>query len=115
MISYIEDKQWVLRRHDHRWEIAGYPRRLLMPPFVTTLRPRNIVSSAPENNDVLDMRALLESRIDDGLGRDRLPATAPFVRSEDHAALAVIDTVAKSLRRETGKDDRVDSTDAGTS
>lgn len=86
-----------------------------MPPFVTTLRPRNFVPSAPENDDVLNMGALLESRIDDGLGRDRLSTAAPFVGSEDHAALAIVNTVAKSLRRETGKDDGVDSTDAGTS
>ena len=60
------------------------------------------------------MRALLERRIDDGLGRNRLSTTTPFVSSEDDAALAVNNTVAKSIRRETGENDRVDSADAGT-
>ena len=86
-----------------------------MPPFVTTLRPRNLIPSPLEDKDMLNMRALLERRIDNGLGRDRLATTPPFVRSEDYATLAVINTVAKSLRRETGEDDRVDSTNAGTS
>jgi hypothetical protein len=85
-----------------------------VPPLVTALRPRNLISRALENKDVLDVRATVERRVDNSLGRNSLPTATPFVGSKDDATLAVIDAVTKSLRREARKHDRVDGTDART-
>ena len=85
-----------------------------MPPLVTALCPWNLTSCALENYDVLDLRAALERRVDDDLGRDSLPAAAPLVGGEDHATLAVVDTVTKSLRGKASEHHRVDGTDART-
>lgn len=85
-----------------------------MPPFVTALRPRDLISRAFENKDVFDVRAAFDRRVNNGLGRNCLSTTTSFVCSKDDAALAVIDTVTKSLCRKARKHHRVDSTDART-
>ena len=85
-----------------------------MPPLVTALRPRNLISRAPENKNVLDVRAAVERRVDNSLGRNSLPTATPFVGSKDDATLAVIDAVTKCLRRKAGKHHRVDGADART-
>lgn len=77
--------------------------------------PRNLAASAPENKDVLNVRAGLECRVDNGLGRNGLPTAAPFVGGKDDVALAVIDAVTKSLGGKASEYDRVDSTDARAS
>lgn len=85
-----------------------------MPPLVTALRPWNLTSCALENNDVLDLRATLDRRIDDNFGRNGLPTAAPLVGGEDHATFAVIDTVTEGLRGKASEHHRVDGTDART-
>lgn len=113
-ISHIKDKQRILRRHDLRCAVVGDSRRLLVPPLVTALGPRNLVSGALENKDVLNVGAALDCRVDDGLGCDGLPTATPFVGSKDDATLAVVDAITKSLRRKAGKYDRMNGTNACT-
>ena len=85
-----------------------------MPPLVTALRPRNLISCAPEDKDVLDVRATLDCRVDNSFGRNSLPTATPFVGSKDDATLTIIDTVTKCLRRKAREDHRVDGTDTRT-
>jgi hypothetical protein len=112
--SHIKDKQRILRRHDFWCAVVGDARRLLVPPLVAALRPRNLISSALENKDMLDMGAGLECRVDDGLGGYSLPTAATFVSGKDDAALAVDDAVTKGFRRKTSEHDGVDGTNART-
>ena len=113
-ISHIKDKQRVLRRHDLRCAVVGDPDRLLVPPLVTALCPRNVVSGALENKDVLNVRAALDCRVDNGLGCDGLTTATPFVCGKDDAAFAVVDAVTKSLRGKASEYDRVNGTNACT-
>lgn len=86
-----------------------------MPPFVPSLSPRNGVPSPLEDKDVFNQGAFLERSINNGLGSDGLSTTTTFIGSNDNAGLAILDTITKRLRRETGEDDRVDSTNTRTS
>ncbi len=112
--SHIKDKQRILRGHKLRRAVIGDSVGLLVPPLVAALRPRNLISSTLENEDVLNVSAALECRVNDNLGGNSFPTAAPFVRRKDDAALAVIDAVTKSLRGKASKYDRVDSTNART-
>lgn len=112
--SHIKDKQRILRRHDLWCAVVGDARGLLVPPLVATLRPRNLISCALENKDMLDVGAGLERRVDDGLGGYSLPAAATFVSGKDDAALAVDDAVTKGFRGKPSEHDRVDGTNART-
>jgi len=88
--SHIKDKQRILRRHDFWCAVVGDARRLLVPPLVAALRPRNLISSTLENEDVLNVSAALECRVEDSLDGNSFPTMAPFVRGKDDAALAVV-------------------------
>lgn len=85
-----------------------------MPPCITSRGERNLVSSTLEHQDLFDFWALLESGVNDSLGRDSLAAALALVRGNEDAGLAVLDTVAERLGREAGKDDRVNGADAST-
>lgn len=114
-ISHIKDKQRILRRHDLWCTVVGDAHRLLVPPLVTALCPRNVISGALEDKDVFNMGATLDCRVDDGLSCDGLPTATPLVGSKDDATFAVVDAVTKSLRGKAGEYDRVNGTDASTS
>lgn len=86
-----------------------------MPPEITAFGPRNLGARPPEDQDLLDQRAVLESGINDSLGGNGLASTATFVAGDDDLALAVVDTVAEGFSGETGEDDRVDGTDTSAS
>jgi len=113
-VPHIKDEQRILRRHDLRSAVVGDPHRLLVPPSVTTLRPRNLFSGALENKDVLNVGAALERGVDDSLGCDGLPTATPFISSKDDAALAVVDAITKSLRGKASEYDRVNGTNTCT-
>jgi hypothetical protein len=112
---HIKDEQRILRWHDFGRAVFGDPRRLLVPPSVTAFRPRNLISSTPENEDVLDLRTAFECSVNDSLGCNSLPATASFISCKNDAALAVVDTITKSLCGEASEHNRVDGTDPCTS
>ena len=88
--SHIKDKQRILRGHKLRRAVIGDSVGLLVPPLVAALRPRNFISSTLENEDVLNVSAALECRVEDSLGGNSFPTAAPFVRGKDDAALAVV-------------------------
>jgi hypothetical protein len=113
-ISHIKDKQRILRRHDLWRAVVGDARRLLVPPLVTTLRPRNLISGALQDKDVLDVGAGLDCRVNDSLGGNGLPTATTFVSGKDDAALAINDTVTKRLRGKTSEHDRVNGANACT-
>ncbi len=94
--------------------VVGGPHCLIVPPPVTPLRPWNLISRALENKDVLDLRAALERRVDNSLGRNSLPSATPFDGSKDDTTLAVIDTVTKGVCRKASEYHKVNGTDAGT-
>jgi len=54
-----------------------------VPPGVAALGPGNLAAGSLEDEDVLDERALLERRVDDGLRRDRLAATLALAKRTD--------------------------------
>jgi hypothetical protein len=86
-----------------------------MPPLITALRPWNLISRAPKNKHVLDLRAALERQVDDSLCRNSLSTPTPFVGGKDYATLAIVDAVTKGLRRKASEYHRVDGTNARTS
>ena len=79
-----------------------------MPPLIPTLNPSDLIASVLQNEDVLDVRAVLQSLVGKGLDSDGLSTTATFVGSEDDTRLAVVDTVGERGGGETGEDDRVE-------
>lgn len=84
-----------------------------MPPLVTTLNPSDRVASVLQHDDGLDVGALLESLVSQGLDVDDLATTATLVGSEDDTGLAVVDAIRERLGGEAGEDDRVEGTDTG--
>jgi len=52
-----KDKQRILCRHEFWCAVVKDARRLIVPPPVAALRPRNLISSALENENVLDVGA----------------------------------------------------------
>lgn len=83
--------------------------------MVTTFNPLDVATSALEDENVLDERAVGESSVDDRLGRDRLSSTLALVGGDDDAGLGVNDTVTERIGGESGKDDRVDGSETGAS
>ena len=71
-----------------------------MPPLITTSRPGNLAASALEDEDVLDDRALLNGRIRNRLGGDRLTSSTALIGRDEHARFAVLHPVAKRLSGE---------------
>ena len=76
-----------------------------MPPFVTSFGPRNRLPGPLEDENVLDLGALLESGINDGLGGNSLSTSSALIGGDENAGLAILDAVSKGLGRETGEDD----------
>jgi hypothetical protein len=112
--TYIENKQWILRGHDLRGAVVRNLCGLLVPPLVAALCPRNFIACPLEDEHVLDAGALFDCCVCNDFCRDRLPATTAFIRSDEHAGLAVVHPVAERLRAKPGEHDRVYSADAGT-
>ena len=86
-----------------------------MPPLVTTLNPRDGITSPLEDKNVFDDRAMLDSIVSECLDSDGLATTAAFIGGDYDAGLAVVDTVAERLRRKAGEDDGVDGADTRAS
>jgi len=76
-----------------------------VPPFVTSFGPGNRFSGPLEDENVLDLGAVLESSIDNGLGGNSLSASSALVGGDEDTGLAILDAVSKRLGGETGEDD----------
>ena len=63
---------------------------------------------------MLDDGEIGNSCIDDGLGGDRLATATAFVGGDDDSAATVDHSLAEGLGAETGKDYRVDGSNAST-
>jgi hypothetical protein len=64
---------------------------------------------------MLDDRALLQSSIDDHLGRDRLTSSLTFIASNDYTRATVLNTITKRFRRKPSENYRVDCTNTSAS
>lgn len=110
----VEEEERVLRSHGLGREVVGPLLNLLVPPEVTAGGPGDLGTSALVDEDVLDVRALLKSIVDNLLGADQLATSLALVGGDDNLAAGIDNTVAERVGRETGKDDGVDSTDTDT-
>lgn len=113
--THVEDEERVLGCHDFWWAVIRHLRRLLVPPLIPALRPRNLASRALQHQYMFNVGTLLQRSVHDCLRRDRLPSALALVRSEEDLALAVDHTITKRLGRETCEDDGMDGADAGAS
>jgi hypothetical protein len=86
-----------------------------MPPLVTPLRPRDLVTGPLEDENMLDEWTIFESSIDNRFGGNGLSTAFAFVRRNDDARLAILDSVTKRLGREPRKDNGVNSPDTSAS
>ena len=76
-----------------------------MPPVITTFDEVDRVSCPLQNDNVFDVRAVLDRVISEVLDRNSLAAATALFRSNDDARLAVIDTVLQRLGGETAEYD----------
>lgn len=76
-----------------------------MPPVITTFNEVDWVPCPLQNENVFDVRAVLDRVISEVLDRNSLAAATALVRSNDDARLAVIDTVLQRLGGETAEYD----------
>jgi hypothetical protein len=97
LLTYVEDKKRVFSTHDFRRAVVGDFEGLFVPPLISPGGPRNGLSCALKDKDVLDERARLQRGIDNGLCGDGLAAPAALVGGDDDAALAILHTVAQRL------------------
>ena len=86
-----------------------------MPPLVTAFGPWDRVPGPLQDQDILHEWALLQCGVGNGLGSNRLSATATFVGGDENPRLAILDTISQRFGRESSKDDRVDRPNASTS
>lgn len=112
--TYVEDEKGVFRVHDLGRTVSRNFCNFLVPPLVPSFDHRNLVSRSFEHQDVFDIWAFLERRINDSLGRDRLAASLSLVGRDDNSTATIIGTVSQGFGRETSKDGGVDGTDSGT-
>ncbi|KAI3481860.1 hypothetical protein L1887_55509 [Cichorium endivia] len=110
----VEDEERVLGAHRLGRAVGALARARLVPPDVALVVKADLAAGALDDDDVLNLGALLERRIDDALGGDVAPTALAFVGGDDDARAAVVGAVAQRVRREAGKDDRVDGTNART-
>ena len=68
-----------------------------MPPLVPSLRPRDLIASALEDEDVLDVGRLLDSSVGDDLGGNGLATAAPLIGGNQDTRLAIIHTIPQRL------------------
>lgn len=113
--THVENEERVFRGHDLRRAVVRYLERFLVPPFVAARGERNLVTGTPEDEDMLNKWALFESCVDDGLGRDGLTSPTTLVGGDKNAGFAVLGTITEGLGGKSSEDNRVNSTDAGTS
>lgn len=93
----VKDEERVFGGHDCgraiRWYFGGF----FVPPEISSLDPRNGVSSPSKDEDVFDYGALFDCSVDDGFGGDRLASASSLVRGDQHARTAVIYAVSEGL------------------
>ena len=90
----VENEEGVFRAEDLRRAVRWNPGGFLVPPLVTTRRPRDIVSGARKDKNVLHEGAFLESRVDDSLCGDGFAAAFTFVGRNDDTTFAVQHSIA---------------------
>ena len=79
----VQKEKRVLGVHDFRSDVVGVFLDLVVPPQVAALGPRDIGTGALKDKDILDVRALLQSLVDDLLCADNLSATFALVGGND--------------------------------
>ena len=92
------------------WDLDGF----FMPPLVTSLCARDSVPGPLLDKTVLDLGALLENSIDNGLGSNGLSTLSDLIGCDQNVRLAILDVVMKQLGGETSKDNRVGGTNTST-
>lgn len=108
----VEQEERVLGVHGLGRVVGGPLLGLLVPPQIATLSERHIGASALVDQAVLDVRALLESIVDNLLGANGLAAALALVGGDDNLGLGVNDAIAQRVGAEAREDHGVDSADA---
>lgn len=110
--THIKNEERILRRHDLDGAVWRYLGSFLMPPLVSSFGPLDRFSGALEHENMLYLGALLESGIDNRLGRNGLSTTFAFVGRNNHARVAIHNSFTERLGAKACKDDRVDGANA---
>jgi hypothetical protein len=107
----VEEEKRVLRIKDLGRADGALFLDFLMPPEITAFGPGDLGAGTTENDAIADLGTFLERIVDDLLGADRFSASTTFVGGQDNAGICIVDSVAERFRGETGKDDRMESTE----
>lgn len=110
----IQEEERILRVHGLGSNVAGPLLNLLVPPDIAALLHGYISASALEHKTVGNVRALLESVVDNLLGANDFAATLALVGGDDNLGVGVVDTVTERVGRKAGENHGVDSADSGT-
>jgi len=111
----VEQEERVFGVDRLRREVVGVLLNLLVPPEVTTRGPRDLSTGPLVDENAGDIRALLESLVNNALGTNDLATTATLISGDNDLGASIEDTVTEGVRGETGEDDGVDSTNTGAS
>lgn len=114
-IAHVENEQWVLRCHDLGWTVVRHLSDLIMPPFIPSWGPRNLITSPLQNEDMLDFGTILQRGIDDHLGSNRLASPSAFITCDDNTRAAILHAITKGFRREASEDYGMYGTNASAS
>ena len=109
--THVKNEQGILGRHNFRWAVVGDLSGLLVPPLIPSRSPWDLVTSALEDQDMLDAWGLLDGSVSDDLGGDGLSTAATLVGGDQDAGLAVVHAIPEGLSGEAGEDDGVDGAD----
>lgn len=110
----VKDEKRVFGRNDFGRAVRLNAFLCLVPPVIPLIVPLDVSTSAFQNEDVLNERALFESGVNNRFRSDGLSSSLSFVGSDNDSGLGVDDSVTKGFGRETGENDRVDSSETGT-
>ena len=110
-MTHVKNEQRVFRGHDLRWAVVGNLGGLLVPPLIPSRSPWDLVTSALEDQDMLDAWGLLDGSVSDDLGGNALSTAAALVGRDEHAGLAVVHAIPEGLSGEACEDDGVHGAD----
>ena len=91
--THVKNEQGILGRHDFRRAVVGDLSGLLVPPLIPSRSPWDLVTSALEDQDMLDAWGLLDGSVSDDLGGDGLSTAATLVGGDQDAGLAVVHAI----------------------
>lgn len=109
----VKQEQRVFRVDGLGRQVVGVLLDLLVPPEVTAGGPGDLSTGTLVDKHAGDIRALLQSFVDNTLSTNDLATTAALVSGDDDLGASVQHTIAQRVGGETGEDDGMNSTDTG--